>query len=66
MFVEIAVRWRILQGHNSNLSEPCTLIDSLKYILSIDLPAHLFGDAHETMREDAQLNGIQFGRDLGP
>lgn len=29
------------------------------------LPAHLFGDAHETMREYAQLNGVQFGGDLG-
>lgn len=29
----------------------------------MELPAHLFSDAHEPMREDAKLNGVQLGGD---
>lgn len=28
------------------------------------VPTHLFSDAHKTMREDAELNGVEFGSDL--
>ena len=27
-------------------------------------PSHLLGDAHESMRENGQLNSVQFGCDI--